>query len=139
MDNKKKETKNIGLDVKAPEKTCTDKNCPFHGNLKVHGRVFTGLVVSSKAQKMVTARIKRLTYYSKYERYGKNSTTIHAHNPPCIDAEKGDVVKMMETKPLSKMKSFVVIEKTGHDVVEEKDYTAVAKEKKESAAEKQEE
>lgn len=126
-----KKNKNIGLEVKAPEKTCVDNNCPFHGTIKTHGRIFTGLVVSSKAQKTVTIKMKRLTYFEKYERYGKASTTIYAHNPECIDAKKGDVVKIMETRPISKIKNFVVIEKIGHEEVSEEDYEAVARKKAE--------
>ena len=126
-----KKNKNIGLEVKAPEKTCTDKNCPFHGTIKTHGRIFTGVVVSSKAQKTVTIKMKRLTYFEKYERYGKASTTIYAHNLDCIDAKKGDVVKIMETRPISKIKNFVVIEKIGHEEVSEEDYEAVERKKAE--------
>jgi small subunit ribosomal protein S17 len=126
-----KKNKNIGLEVKAPEKTCADNNCPFHGTIKTHGRIFTGLVVSSKAQKTVTIKMKRLTYFDKYERYGKTSTTIYAHNPECIDAKKGDVVKIMETRPISKIKNFVVIEKIGHEEVSEENYEAVERKKAE--------
>jgi small subunit ribosomal protein S17 len=35
---------------------------------------------------------------------------MHAHNPPCINAKEGDVVKIAECRPLSKTKKFVVIE-----------------------------
>ena len=51
-------------------------------------------------------------YISKYERYEKRTTTLVAHNPPCVNAKTGDIVKVMECRPVSKTKSFVVIEKT---------------------------
>ena len=41
----------------------------------------------------------------------KKRTRLHAHNPSCIDAKEGDTVKIMECRPLSKTKKFVVIEK----------------------------
>ncbi len=135
--DKKKNVKNIGLGVAVPEKTCDDKNCPFHGMLKTHGRIFRGVVISSRAQKTVTVRIKRLVYYIKYERYGKRDTKIHAHNPECIDAQKGDKVKIMETRPLSKIKNFVVVEKIGKEKLPETEETEKADGKKiEKMAEK---
>jgi small subunit ribosomal protein S17 len=33
------------------------------------------------------------------------------HNPECIHAKEGDMVTVMETRKISKMKSFVIIEK----------------------------
>jgi small subunit ribosomal protein S17 len=129
----KSKEKNIGLDVKAPEKECHDRNCPFHGTIKTHGRIFTGLVISDKAQKTVKVEMPRVIYFRKYERYGKDRTVIHAHNPDCIDAQKGDIVKIMETRPISKIKNFVVVEKVGHkEDVREKDYAAIEKNKEET-------
>ncbi len=43
-------TLNIGLKVKEPKRKCTDKNCPFHGNLSVRGKLFDGKVTGSKAK-----------------------------------------------------------------------------------------
>jgi len=93
-----------------PTKDCKDKNCPTHGNLKVRGRSFTGKVVSSKMHKSATVVWERYRFIKKYERYEKKRTKIHAHNPPCIDAKEGDIVKIMETRPLSKTKNFVILE-----------------------------
>jgi small subunit ribosomal protein S17 len=49
-------------------------------------------------------------YVPKYERYEKRKSKIHAHNPDCIAAKIGDKVKIAECRPLSKTKSFVVIQ-----------------------------
>jgi len=106
-----KKTKNIGIEVKQPIKVCVDKNCPFHGKIKVRGRIFTGIVKSSKANKTVKIQFERLYPLTKYERFEKRSTKIQAHNPDCINAKEGDQVKIMETRPISKTKNFVVIEK----------------------------
>ena len=46
----------------------------------------------------------------KYERYERRKSKMIVYNPECIDAKKGDVVKVAECRPLSKTKSFVVIE-----------------------------
>jgi len=58
----------------------------------------------------VKVEFPRLHYLPKYERFEKRRTRIHAHNPTCINAVQGDNVKLMECRPLSKMKNFVLIE-----------------------------
>ena len=95
--------------VEEPKQKCSDRNCPFHGTTKVRGRIFEGVVVKAKMTKTVVVMWERLRYVKKYERYMKMSTTVHAHNPPCIDAKEGDTVMIMETRPISKTKSFAVI------------------------------
>ncbi|MBR9677638.1 30S ribosomal protein S17 [Candidatus Woesearchaeota archaeon] len=104
-------TKNIGVQVTPPKNECTDKLCPFHGSLSVRGRTFEGVVTSSKATKTAYVSWQRQIYISKYQRYTKKSSKVAAHNPPCINAQEGDKVKIMETRPLSKTKHFVIIEK----------------------------
>ncbi len=105
--------KGIGLKVKQPGKACTDKNCPFHRSTSIRGRKFTGTVVSDKMTKTVTVAWIRRMSVPKYERYEKKRSKIAAHNPDCINAKKGDVVRVAETRPLSKTKHFVVIEVLG--------------------------
>jgi len=102
--------RDIGIDVKPPEGECEDENCPFHGRLFVRGQIFVGKVVSDKAQKTVVVERELLRKVPKYERYLKKRSKLHAHNPPCINARVGDVVKIAECRPLSKTKHFVVVE-----------------------------
>ena len=47
-------TKNIGLKVKEPKRECTDKHCPFHGELAIRGKLFDGKVTGSKAKQTIT-------------------------------------------------------------------------------------
>ncbi len=103
--------RDIGLDVTAPEDECTDVRCPFHGSLPVRGIVLEGAVVSDLMQNTVVVQREYTKMIRKYERYEKRRSKIHAHNPPCIGAKKGDVVKIAECRPLSKTKSYVVVEK----------------------------
>ena len=107
----KKKVKNIGYDVKPPEKECDDPDCPFHGKLPVRGKIIEGNVVSSKMSKTVVVERNYLFFVSKYERYERRRNRVAAHNPDCINAKKGDKVKIAECRPLSKTKHFVVIEK----------------------------
>ncbi len=100
---------------------CNDKNCPFHGNLKTRGRVFKGKVVR-KFPRRVTIEFERMVYFRKYERYAEMKTKIHARLPECMEknVNVGDVIKVKECRPLSKILHFVVIEKIKSDGEKEK-------------------
>jgi len=102
--------KSVGLDVPAPKAECQDVNCPFHGSLPVRGQVITGKVVSDRMMGTVVVEREYLHYIRKYNRYEKRSSRIHAHNPPCLQAKAGELVTIAECRPLSKTKSFVVVE-----------------------------
>ncbi len=99
------------LSLKKPKKTCNDPNCPFHGTLSVRGRVLDGLVVSAKMDKTAIVRRDYLHYVPKFKRYERRHSHIPAHNPPCLDAKEGDVVKIVESRSVSKTVSFVIVEK----------------------------
>ncbi|MBI5003277.1 30S ribosomal protein S17 [Candidatus Woesearchaeota archaeon] len=105
-------TRNIGIDVKAPATACVnDKNCPFHGERVVRGRTLVGKISSAKVKRNATMEIERRVPLPKYERFEKRRTKIMVHNPECISAKEGDTVKVMETRKISKMKCFVIVEK----------------------------
>ncbi len=107
----KKQQKTIGIEVPSPKEKCEDKNCPFHGKLKLRGRIFKGRVVSKDTHKSAIIYWDRQHYIQKYERYEKRKSKIAVHNPKCIDAQAGDEVKVIETRPLSKTKHFVIIQR----------------------------
>jgi small subunit ribosomal protein S17 len=79
-------------------------------NISSRGRTFVGRVVSDKAAKTVTVSWAYRKHLPKYERYEKKLTKIQAHNPDSMNAKLGDKVKIMETRPLSKTKHFIVVE-----------------------------
>ena len=105
-----KQGRSIGIEVPFPQKTCVEEKCPFHGNLKVHGRVFVGTVIRDVFHKTATIEFPRQFYIQKYERYEKRRTRIKAHVPGCLEVTKGDQLKIAETRPLSKTKNFVAVE-----------------------------
>ena len=110
---KKTETKVVEeAQEKIAEDICNDKNCPLHGNLKTRGKIFEGKVIK-KFHKRIVIEFERMIYVRKYERYFKSKTKIHARLPVCMDEEIniGDLVKVQECRPLSKMIHFIVIEK----------------------------
>lgn len=92
---------------------CNDKRCPVHGSVSVRGDVFTGLVVSARPSKTVVVERTMIRHVAKYERYMKSKSKIYAHNPGCINAKQDDVVRVGETRRLSKTKSFVVLAVVG--------------------------
>ena|SRR3972149_303010 len=106
----KAKARNIGLGIKPPAKDCADEKCPWHGRISVRGKVLTGKVVSARAQKTVIIEKQYQHYLPKYERYERRHSRIAAYNPECLSAKEGEVVTIAECRPLSKTKSFVVVE-----------------------------
>ena len=73
--------------------------------------MFTGTIISTKMQKTVIVEWEWKHYIRKYERFEKRRTRLMVHNPDSINATEGDLVKVMECRPISKTKNFVIIEK----------------------------
>ncbi len=106
-----KKARDLGIGVEFPENKCEgDKHCPFHGKLVLRGRVFTGKVVRAKVPKNALVEWNWPKYISKYERYEKRRTRLMAHNPECISAAEGDIVKIAECRKISKTKNFVIVQ-----------------------------
>ncbi|HWQ17862.1 MAG TPA: 30S ribosomal protein S17 [Sulfolobales archaeon] len=104
--------RNIGISypgLEPPKTTCNDDKCPWHGSVSVRGLVLEGVVVKARMARTVTVEREYLKYSSKFKRYERRRSRIHAHNPPCIGAKPGDVVLIGETRPLAKSVSFVVL------------------------------
>ena len=105
-------TKNIGIPgIIPPIKECTDKKCPFHGNIKLRGRILSGIITSTKMNSTVVVKRDFTFYVKKYQRYERRSSKISAHIPDCIEVEAGESVKIAESKKISKTVNFIVIEK----------------------------
>ena len=71
-------------------------------------RTKQGVVVSDKMDKTVTVLIERKEKHPIYGKYIKRSTKIHAHDED-NSFKMGDNVKITETKPYSKTKSWKVV------------------------------
>jgi small subunit ribosomal protein S17 len=109
---KKKMEKTEKEKSKIVETACQDRNCHVHGKLRVRGRIFEGKVIK-KFQKRVAIEFERMIYIRKYERYAKARTKIHARLPECMEKNinVGDLIRVRECRPLSKIIHFVVIDK----------------------------
>ena len=99
-----------GLEVEAPKKECQDDRCPFHGRLKVRGRLLTGRAVSTAGKGFAVVEMVYLPMVPKFNRGVRRWCRVRAHVPPCIEVQDGDSVTLGECRPLSKTISFVVVE-----------------------------
>jgi small subunit ribosomal protein S17 len=72
-----------------------------HGAKKVR----QGIVISSKADKTITVRIDTARRHPRYEKIVRSSTTLHAHDET-NDAGEGDTVRIVESRPLSRLKRW---------------------------------
>lgn len=72
-------------------------------------RTQVGRVVSDRMNKTVTVLIERSVKHALYGKYMKRSTKVHAHDEENSCAE-GDKVMIEECRPLSKNKSWRVVE-----------------------------
>ncbi|MFH1682396.1 MAG: 30S ribosomal protein S17 [Candidatus Woesearchaeota archaeon] len=97
------------LGAQAPKKQCTDKKCPFHGQLNVKKEIHTGIVIKRDANHSATIEWKRPYYVPKYERYEIRRSRLRVHNPACVDAQIGQEVVAAKTRPMSKTKNHVII------------------------------
>jgi len=75
--------------------------------VSTRGRTFTGTVISNRMTKTVTVEWERRKYVPKYQRYEKRRTRVKAHDEANA-AEVGDIVEIVETRPISKTKNFMV-------------------------------
>lgn len=72
-------------------------------------KVFTGTVVSDKMEKTIVVSVDTFGVHKLYKKRVKKSTKFHVHDENNT-AKVGDVVKFMETRPLSKTKKYVLLE-----------------------------
>jgi len=67
-----------------------------------------GLVTSDKMQKTVVVRVERQVQHPKYRRYIRRRKKFLAHDD--IGAKVGDIVRILETRPMSARKRWRVVE-----------------------------
>jgi len=71
-------------------------------------RALEGRVVSNKMQKTVTVLLERQVKHGLYGKYGRRSAKVHAHDEGG-ECREGDLVRIVECRPLSKTKNFKVV------------------------------
>lgn len=68
-----------------------------------------GVVVSNKMQKSIIVAVKRKVKHPIYGKFVNKTTKFYAHDENNV-CEVGDLVRIMETRPLSKMKRWRLVE-----------------------------
>lgn len=69
----------------------------------------TGVVSSNKMDKTVTVAVERKVKHPIYGKFVKKTTRFHAHDEK-NECSIGDIVRIMETRPLSKTKRWRLVE-----------------------------
>ena len=78
-------------------------------NTESTARVLVGKVVSDKMQKTIVVLIERTVRHPKYGKILKRRTKLHAHDENQV-CKIGNTVKIRECRPLSKLKSWELVE-----------------------------
>ena len=68
-----------------------------------------GVVASNKMDKTITVTVERRVKHPIYGKFVKKTTSFHAHDEK-NECTVGDIVKIMETRPLSKTKRWRLVE-----------------------------
>jgi small subunit ribosomal protein S17 len=82
---------------------------PVHAPVEGKRKVRQGVVVSNKAEKTITVRIDVARRHRRYEKIVRSSNTVHAHDEN-NDAREGDVVRVIESRPLSHSKRWALVD-----------------------------
>jgi ribosomal protein S17 len=111
---KKQKTKAEAKKSEAPKKSHEQNlaNAGKEVRVGTRGRVFEG-IVTKKFPKRIVLEFERMIYVRKYERYARLKTKIHARVPENMEKEinLGDLIRVHECRPLSKIIHFVVVQK----------------------------
>ena len=76
---------------------------------KKNKRELIGLIVSDKMDKSVVVQVERFVQHAVYKKFMKQYKKYHAHDEK-NEGRVGDTVKIIETRPLSKLKRFRISE-----------------------------
>lgn len=79
------------------------------GDRRSRRKIVEGVVKSDKMDKTIIVNVQRLVKHPLYGKYIRRSTRLWAHDEK-NEAKRGDVVRIMETRPLSKNKRWRLIE-----------------------------
>ena len=74
-----------------------------------NARTLTGKVISDKMNKTIVVVVERSVKHPKYGKFIKRRTKIHAHDNNEV-SKIGDTVRIRETRPISKTKSWTLVE-----------------------------
>jgi small subunit ribosomal protein S17 len=90
-------------------RTAAPEVAAVHAETTGQPKTRTGRVVSDKAEQTITVRTEIARRHRRYEKIVRSSSTLHAHDP-ANDAHEGDLVRVVESRPLSKTKRWRLVE-----------------------------
>ena len=76
---------------------------------KPHKRQMIGIVISDKMDKGIVVSVEKLKQHRMYKKYIKRSKRYLAHDER-NECKTGDMVKIIETRPISKRKTWKLVE-----------------------------
>jgi small subunit ribosomal protein S17 len=86
---------------------------PTMPDAKEHGpgrpKTRQGVVVSAKPDKTITVRIDVTRRHRVYKKIVRSSSTLHVHDER-NDANEGDLVRIVESRPISRLKRWRLVE-----------------------------
>lgn len=72
------------------------------------GKIFTGKIISDKMMGTITVSLEYKSRHPRYQKIMKKKKSIYVDNN--LKAKIGDMVKVQECRPLSKLKRFTTLE-----------------------------
>ena len=75
-------------------------------------RILSGIVISSNLNKTITVNVTRRIKHKLYKKIIRQTKKYHAHDEN-NEFNVGDTVSIIESKPISKIKKWMVIRNTG--------------------------
>ena len=81
-------------------------------------RILTGVVISNKADKTITVKVERKVKHPIYGKVIKRASKVHVHDENNA-ASIGDIVSVKECRPISKLKTWVLITDNKESIREE--------------------
>jgi len=78
-------------------------------------RILSGTVISSNANKTIVVKVTRRVKHKLYKKIISRSKNYHAHDENNA-FKPGDIVKIIESRPISKLKSWVALQDSNGEV-----------------------
>ena len=102
MTEERSDMEELPAEIKQPE-------VPTPGGARLRRKIRAGVVVSDQNDKTVTVLVERQFAHPLYTKQVKKTKKYRAHDEK-NEFQKGDVVRIVETRPLSKTKRWRVVE-----------------------------
>ena len=77
--------------------------------VNTRGKTLVGTVISDKMQKTIVVSVERTVKHPKYGKILRRKSKLHVHDENEV-CQVGNVVKIRESRPLSKLKNWILVE-----------------------------